>query len=93
MEHFPKNSKISYPDDVLQGLGVLEDVLRVLVDVADVDVGVGEVEVEVEDASSLRVRVDARFVSSQTWLDFLNKRKEKNNRLINWQWRILINQC
>ena len=65
MEHFPKIQKFSYLDDVLQGV-VLEDVLRVLVDVADVDVGVGEVEVEVEDASSLRVRVDARFVSSQT---------------------------
>ena len=66
-----KNSKFSYLDDVLQGV-VLEDVLRVLVDVADVDVGVGEVEVEVEVevASSLWGRSWRNFFAScQTWLD------------------------
>ena len=42
-------------DGGLQGVRVLEDVLRGLDGVADVDVGVGEVEVEVEVASSARV--------------------------------------
>ena len=42
---------------------VLEDVLRVLVDVADVDVGVCEVEVDVEVASC-RSEVEAEDASS-----------------------------
>ena len=57
-EHFSKKiQKLSYLElvDVLQGLRVLEDVLRGLDGVADVDVGVGEVEVEVEVASSAQV--------------------------------------
>ena len=60
---------------------VLEDVLRVLVDVADVDVGVGEVEVEVEvEVASCRswskLKKLLRFVSIE--LINLNKIKEKN---------------
>ena len=63
-----KFRKLSYLelDDGLQGLRVLEDVLRGLDGVADVDVGVGEVEVEVEVASSaLRSKLKKllRFVS------------------------------
>ena len=73
-EKFSKNEirKLSYLelDDVLQGLGVLEVLLRGLVCVADVDVVLVEVEVEV---------TSDHFVVNR-WLSInLNKIKMKSN--------------